>query len=189
MSHRLAPLLVKWLTHDLAGPLATMLTASELLSDTADAEINGLVTDSARRLAARLRLVRAALAPGDAPIGGAALERLVREGIDGTPVIWELSCEPGDGETSAIVAGAALLLADLRRGVPLTITGDGAAWATPAALPDSVVAALGGEPASDARAAVAATLTASARRVGRTLTATADGILWHAPAHPPAVAP
>ena len=71
MTAALAPLLVKWLTHDLASPIATVLTASELLSDTPDAEINGLVTDAARRLAAR-RAVRSTTPPAAAPAAAPA---------------------------------------------------------------------------------------------------------------------
>ena len=68
-------LFVKWLTHDLATPIATVMTASELLGDQPDPEINGLVQEGAARLGARLRLIRTAFAPGNAPIAGPALAR------------------------------------------------------------------------------------------------------------------
>ncbi len=182
MTDPLAPLLVKWLTHDLATPIATVMTASELLGDTADAEINGLVADGARRLGARLRLIRAALVPGDSPIGGAALEKLIRAGIDGTPLSWDRgndeSTSASDGRHAAVIAGTAMLLADLRRGQPLTISASDARWATAAALPDAVADALAGGPATDSRSAVAAMLAAAAARAGLVLTATADGIAW-----------
>nr|WP_310523634.1 hypothetical protein [Polymorphobacter sp.] len=178
MSTDLAGLLVKWLTHDFASPIATAMTASELLSNTPDAEINELVQDATRRLAARLRLIRAALAPGDAPIGGPALEKLIREGIDGTPLTWAHAPSDTDGSLAAVIAGTALLLADLRRGQMLTITATGIHWATAAPLPESVAQSLTGAPANDSRSAVAALLAAAAARAGLVLTATADGIAW-----------
>lgn len=179
MNTELGAFLVKWLTHDFASPIATVLTASELLSDTADAEINELVQDAARRLGARLRLVRAALAPGDSPIGGSTLEKLVREGIDGTPVTWSSGGGDADGRLAAVIAGAALLLADLRRGRQIVITDADVHWSEAAALPASVCDALAGGPVTDTRSAIAAMLAAAADRAGLVLTATADGIAWN----------
>lgn len=178
MTTELAGLVVKWLTHDFASPIATVMTASELLSGTADAEINGLVQNGARRLADRLRLVRMALAPGDAPIGDAALQKLVRAGTDGTPIDWTLAPVDHDGPRATVIAGVTLLLADLRRGQPLTVTATGVHWPAPAALPDAVAAALAGASAADTRSAIAALLAAAAARAGLVLTATADGIAW-----------
>lgn len=182
MSTDLAALLVKWLTHDFASPIATAMTASELLSDTPDAEINGLVLGATRNLAARLRLIRAALAPGDAPIGGAALEKMIREGVSGSPLVWNRPSTDTDGSSdgrlAAVIAGTALLLADLRRGQTLTITATGVHWPTAATLPEPVAQALTGAPATDTRSAVAALLAAAAARAGLVLTATADGIAW-----------
>lgn len=177
MTDMLAPLLVKWLTHDLATPAATVLTASELLSDVPDTEINELVIAGARRLAARLRLVRAALAPGDTPLGGAALARLIAAGVEGTPVVWEAQAEP---RLAAVVAGTVLLFADLRRGVPIVIGADGVAWkTTQPPLPATVAAALGGAPATDPRSALAAMVRTAAAGAGVRLTTTADGLGWN----------
>jgi hypothetical protein len=178
MNVDLGGLLVKWMTHDFASPIATVMTASELLSDTPDAEINGLVLDGARRLGARLRIVRAALAPGDSPVGGAALERMIREGLDSTAVTWARTASDTDGSQAAIIAGAALLLADLRRGQGIVVTDTDVRWTMPAALPDSVALALAGGEPTDTRAAIAAMLAAAAARAGLVLTATADGIAW-----------
>jgi hypothetical protein len=50
--------LVRWLCHDLATPIASVMTASELLDDTPDAEINELIQFGARRLASRCRCPR-----------------------------------------------------------------------------------------------------------------------------------
>ncbi|WP_426163826.1 hypothetical protein [Sandarakinorhabdus sp. DWP1-3-1] len=178
MTDTIAPLIVKWLTHDFASPIATVMTASELLSDDADAEINGLIQDAARNLGARLRLVRAALAPGDAPVGGAALERLVREGLTGTPVTWHRPAGDTDGGQCAVVAGAALLLADLRRGQPLAIGAAGVHRQAPHPLPEAVAAALAGGAATDGKSAVAAMLAAAARRAGLVLVIDDNGIAW-----------
>jgi hypothetical protein len=178
MSDNLAPLLVKWLTHDLATPIATVMTASELLGDTADPEINGLVSDGARRLGARLRLIRAAFAPADAPVGGAAFRKLIGEGVEGTPLTWAIP-DDGTGLHAALVAGAALLMADVRRGQPLTIAADSVRWPADATFSEAVAAALAGGPATDSRAAIAEMLLISAKRAGVTLAITADGLAWH----------
>jgi len=177
MSNTLAPLLVKWLTHDLATPIATVMTASELLGDTPDAEINGLVSDGAKRLGARLRLIRAALAPGNAPVGGAAFRKLIGEGVEGTPLDWAIPADAGD-LPAPLIAGAAMLMADVRRGQALTIAPDSVRWANEAVFSDAVAAALGGAPASDSRSAIAEMLVATAARFGVTLAITADGLAW-----------
>ncbi len=172
------PLLVKWLTHDLATPIATVLTASELLSDTPDTEINGLVQEGAARLANRLKLIRAALAPGAAPMSSAALVKLLQAGIDGTTIDWQRGPADVDGPTAALIAGAAMLLADLRRAQPLGITDHGIHWSTPAAFPDTVAASLDGAPPADGRSALAAMLRAAAHHAGVGLEATAAGLAW-----------
>lgn len=179
MTDTLAPLLVKWLTHDFATPIATVMTASELLGDKPDPEINGLVVDAARRLGGRLQLVRAALAPGTGPMSAAGLEKLLHAGLEGTPLVIDFGVNfTAPGPLAACIATAALLLADLRRGQPLIIGAAGAHWTTPWALPDSVAAALAGQPPTDSRAALATMVLASAVRAGGTLQVTADGLSW-----------
>jgi hypothetical protein len=170
-------LFVKWLTHDLATPIATIMTASELLGEPADAEINGLVQDGAARLGARLRLIRTAFAPGNSPIAGPALAKLIADGT-GAALDWQHQSAGLEGPQAAMIAGAALLLADLRRGEPLTITDTAAHWATPFALLDSVTAALGKAEPADTRAAIAAMVAALAAAAGFVVTATIDGIAW-----------
>lgn len=173
----LATYLTKWLCHDLATPAATVMTASELLGAVADPEITELVQDGAKRLVTRLRLVRAAFGPGGGPLSAAALERLVRDGLGDTPLDWQ---RPGDasGDAVALVASAALLLADVARGAPLTVTPDSIHWAGPRALPDTVVDGLKGSTPTDARGAVAAMVAIAAARLGVAVTVTADGIAW-----------
>ena len=173
----LSTYLTKWLCHDLATPAATVMTASELLGAVADPEITALVQDGAKRLVTRLRLVRAAFGPGGGPLSAAALERLVRDGLGDTPLDWQ---RPGDasGDAVALVASAALLLADLARGAPLTVTANSVHWAGPRALPDTVVEGLMGGAPADARGAVAAMVAIAAARLSVAATVTADGIAW-----------
>jgi hypothetical protein len=179
MTETLAPLLVKWLTHDFATPIATVMTASELLGDVADAEINGLVADAAKRLGGRLQLVRAAMAPGSGPMGAAGLEKLLRAGLHDTPVTLAIPADHvSDGARAAVIACAALLLSDLRRGQPLTIASARIDWATPAPFSDAVAAALAGAPATDSRSSVAAMLADAATRAGLALTVTQTGLAW-----------
>ena len=175
MNDLMAPLVVRWLLHDMATPIATVMTASELLSDMPDPEINGLVQLGARRLAGRLRLVRTALVPPEDAMGGPALERLVREGLDGTDIDWRLSV---DAQRAAVVAGAALLLADMRRGQTLTVRDDGVFTDRPGPVPAMIAAALAGAAPADNRSAVAAMIAAAARQAGATLHLDESGIRW-----------
>ena len=170
-------LFVKWITHDLATPAATVLTASELLGAHSDAEINGLVQDGAKRLVARLRLIRAAFAPGAAPMAAAALERLIREAVDGTPINW---AHPADasGVEAALVAGAALLLTELAKGVAVTVRPDGVVWDTPPPAGGALVSAFESFDPTESRAALAAMVRDTGKRAGRTVTATPAGIGW-----------
>ena len=110
-------------------------------------------------------------------MAASALEKLVRGGLDGTPLTW---ARPGDasGAEAALVAGAALLLADLSRGSAITVSVAGVYWDSPRALPDACTAALTGNDPADSRAAVAAMVAAAAARAGHVATATADGIAW-----------
>jgi hypothetical protein len=179
MTDMLAPLLVKWLTHDFATPIATVMTASELLSDKADAEINGLITDAAKRLGGRLQLVRAALAPGNGAMGAGALERLLRGGLEGTQLVFEFEADfTATGPQAAFIAGAAMLLADLRRGQPLVVGRDGVRWTTPAAVPETVAATINGAPPTDSRSALAAMIMRSAESAGVSLAVTENGLAW-----------
>jgi hypothetical protein len=179
MTDTLTPLLVKWLTHDFATPIATVMTASELLGDTADAEINGLITDAARRLGGRLQLVRAALAPGSGALGAAGLEKLLRAGLEGTPLVFDFGADfTATGPQAAFIAGAAMLLADLRRGQPLVVGRGGAHWTVPAALPETVAAAINGGGAADSRSALATMVVRAATAAGMTLSITDNGLAW-----------
>lgn len=179
MTDTLAPLLIKWLTHDFATPIATVMTASELLGDKPDPEINMLVADAARRLGGRLQLVRAALAPGTASMSGAGLEKLLRAGLEGTPLIADFGPDfSATGPLSACIAVAALLLADLRRGQPLVVGRGGAHWTTPAELPETVAAVFAGGPPSDSRSALASMVVDAATRAGMAMSVTANGLEW-----------
>ena len=170
-------LFAKWITHDLATPAATVLTASELLGAHGDAEINGLVHDGARRLVARLRLIRAAFAPGAAPIAAAALERLIRDGIDGTPLHW---AHPADasGSEAALVAGSVLVLTELAKGVAVTVLPGRACWDTPPPAGVALVRAFADTDPADGCAALAVMVRDGGARAGRTVTASTAGIAW-----------
>lgn len=170
--------LVRWLCHDLATPIASVMTASELLDDdTPDAEINELVTSGARRLAARLRLVRLALGAADSAMSSAALEKLVREGLEGTRISWNFAGDAVGGMAS-LVACAAVLTADLNRARALAIGNGGITGDGDCTWPDSVAPALAGGPATCNRSAVAALLHAAARRMELTISADAKGLHW-----------
>lgn len=143
-------LALRWLCHDLATPISTLVTAAELLGDTADPEINQLISDATRRLAARLRLVRLALGAGDTTMAPAALGRLLRDGLPDTPLTLALEAAP----PASIIAGAALILADLHRPSPLYIGPASVHWTNDHPLAANATAALQGRPTDDPRSAV-----------------------------------
>ena len=78
-----------------------------------------------------------------------------------------------------VPTGAALLMADMRRGQLLTIAPGSVRWAVDAAFSDPVAAALRGARASDPRSAIAEMLLAVAARGGLKLTIAPDGLVWH----------
>jgi hypothetical protein len=170
--------LVRWLCHDLATPIASVMTASELLDDnTPDAEINELVISGARRLAGRLKLVRLALGAADSAMSSIALEKLVRGGLDGARIDWQFSGDAAGG-MAALVAGCALLTADLNRLRALTISNQGVSTDADCSWPDSVAAVFAGAPASCNRGAVAAMLVAVATKSGRNIRCDSNGLHW-----------
>lgn len=174
----ITPLLIRWFIHDLASPVATVMTASELLSDHSDPEINGLVQFGARRLGARMRMVRAALVPGDAPIGGTALEEMIRDGQPGTPIDWRRNDSEADGRIANVIVGAVLLMADVRRSAPLIISDGGVHWDAGFDWPDSITSVMAGADPVDTKGALAATLSGAAERAGLTLAMSPTGIAW-----------
>lgn len=169
--------LVRWLCHDLATPIASVMTASELLDDQPDPEINELIRHGARRLSARLRLVRLALGAAESALGNAQLQKLVREGLDDTPIDWSLSVDADNG-MATLVAGAAMLVADLNRTRGLVVSDGGVTVASGCNWPAAVAAVFdGAEPACN-RGAVAAMLLAAAGRAGKRLRADNQGLHW-----------
>ena len=161
--------LIKWLCHDLATPVATVLTASELLGPDEDQEVRDMVTDGAKRLAARLRLIRAALAPADAAMAGPGLAALVSQG-SGAAAVWVGRDDPVPPITAALISGLALVLG----GTMLQITGgEIRSEGRPASA--AVVAVLGGgtaEPGS--KVALASHIAERARAAGLRLEASND---------------
>jgi hypothetical protein len=169
--------LVRWLCHDLATPIASVMTASELLDDKPDPEINELIQFGARRLSGRLRLLRLALGAADGAMGSGALERLIREGLEGTTVDWAFVGDAGDG-MPAVISGCAMLLADLNRTRALTITPTAVIVAQGCTWPDSVAAVFSGAQPECNRGAAAAMVVAAAHRAGRQLTCSINGLAW-----------
>ncbi|OSZ69246.1 hypothetical protein CAP39_10725 [Sphingomonas sp. IBVSS1] len=170
--------LVRWLCHDLATPIASVMTASELLDDdTPDPEINELIMAGARRLSARLRLVRLALGAADSAMSSAALGKLVREGLPDARVDWQFAGDAADG-MAPLVAGCAMLTADLNRLRGLTVTNLGVQADGDCTWPDSVAAVFAGAPPSCNRSAVAAMLMAAGARTGKTISCDSSGLRW-----------
>ncbi len=135
--------IVRWLCHDLATPVATILTASELLGPGEDQEIRDMVTDAAKRLAARLRLIRMALAPSTAEVGGPMLARLVGEGT-GTHATWNGGTDGVGPATAAAIAGVVLGIA----AIGVELSADEIILAGRPA-PEKLVAAFAGNGAAD----------------------------------------
>jgi hypothetical protein len=169
--------LVRWLCHDLATPIASVMTASELLDDTPDAEINELIRFGAKRLTARLRLVRLALGAAESDMAGGQLERLIKDGLDATSVDWSWEGD-ATGGMATLIAGCTILVADLNRTRPLAVGPDGVSVAPSCTWPEPVAAVFAGTPPSCNRGAVAAMLMEAASRSGKTLHTTPQGISW-----------
>lgn len=174
----ISPFVVRWLCHDFATPIASVMTASELLDDaTPDAEINELIQSGAQRLTGRLRLVRLALGAGENAMAGAALGKLVMAGLDGTPVEWGFHGDAEDG-MAPVVAGCAMLTADLNRMRALQVSETGVSVPQGCNWPESVAAVFAGAPAVDNRSAVAEMLVRTATRAGKQLSCDANGLYW-----------
>jgi hypothetical protein len=169
-----ASLVVRWLCHDMATPVSTLLTASELLGDSGDAEINALITAAIRKLSARLRLVRLALGTPGSSLTITVLEKVFAEALPDTPVT--LSLDKADGPPVSQIAGAVLILSDLNRLVPITVDGDGARWPEGHRLPDAALQALAGKDGDSARSAMIALVADQNRKAGLVMDADAFGL-------------
>lgn len=165
---------VRWLCHDMASPIATLLTASELLGGEGDAEINALITAAIRRLSGRLKLVRLALGTV-ATMSTPALQKLLAEALDDTPLNLTLS---GAAPPASIVGAAALILADINRLAEITIDDRGARWTSGASLPPLIVEALNGQPGDDPRSHMVALAAAQAKLAGWHFAAAPSGISY-----------
>ncbi len=165
---------VRWLCHDMASPIATLLTASELLGGEGDAEINALITAAIRRLSARLKLVRLSLGTVST-MAAPALQKLLTEALNDTPLILAVS---DASPPASIVGAAALILADVNRLAEITIDDSGARWTSGAPLPPLIVEALSGQPGDDPRSHMVALAAAQAKLAGWQLAAAPSGISY-----------
>jgi len=171
-----AALVTRWLCHDLATPVATLLTASELMTATGDAEINALITTAIRRLSSRLKLVRMALG-SITEMNSQTLQKLLQEGLGDTPLSITLAEGP-DAPPSNLIAAAGLLLAELQRTTPLTIDTEGARWTGGKPLAESALAALSGKAENTPRDAMMALVAAQAERNGWALEPQLNGVAF-----------
>ncbi|WP_416908402.1 MAG: hypothetical protein ACMVO5_01920 [Polymorphobacter sp.] len=157
-------LVARWLCHDLASPIATLLTASELLGDQGDPEINSLITQAIRRLAARLKLVR--LAMGSAAVMSAPpLEKLFAEALPDTSVTLDL---PANAPSANVIAASVLILAELSRTTPISVTAKGAHWTDETPAAKALAAALS-RVSDEPRGSMIALAAAQAKASGWTL--------------------
>ena len=169
MTHDLAALVAMRLTHDLSGPLGAVATGIDLLGG-GDAEVRELIADGAGAAVASLRLHRFILAPsGDASPPQALLAAWIRH-RDGVALDWR-----ADPATPTLVLGLAMCAVEAaRRGGTLVVDGDSIVFSPAPQLDASVAAALAGDGATIARAALAGLLHADATRRGGTIAVVAD---------------
>jgi histidine phosphotransferase ChpT len=124
----LASLVARRLCHDFAGPIGAIATAVELLAVEDNAEIRGLIGDSARGLAAALRLYRVILAPGDTPVTSHEAETLLRGWVDtreGLSLDWQMPPGLIDAPHVATLLGLSLIACEaLSRGGTLVVSED-----------------------------------------------------------------
>jgi hypothetical protein len=153
-----------------------LVTASELLGDQGDPEINSLITQAIRRLAARLKLVRLAMGSA-ATMATPTLQTLLNEALPDT----KITLTPAENTPPAnIIAAAALILAEISRTTPIEITARGAHWTqdTPKAK-DLASALSAGKSADDPRASMVALAAAQARASGWTLAPHPAGLAFN----------
>lgn len=142
----LAAGLVTRLCHDLAGPLVGVLAALELAAEAtaggaAEDDPLAVAMDSARHLAARLALLRAAWGQDPGPLDGAGLRALA----DGLPNRARLSLdmdgmgpEPVSGPVGQLLLNMVLLAAmSLPKGGGIALGRDGAAFSARIAGPNA----------------------------------------------------
>jgi hypothetical protein len=170
-------LVIRWLCHDMATPIATLVTASELLSEQSDHEINELITAAIRKLSARLRLVRLAMG-SQAMLSPQALEKLLTDALQGTTLslTWPEDCPiPAN-----VIAGAALIMAELGGPTSIILDANGARWCDDRQLPEAATAALATGRADDARNAMVALVAGQVERAGWRLTPCGNGLAFEA---------
>jgi histidine phosphotransferase ChpT len=124
----LAGLVARRLCHDFAGPIGAIATAVELLAMEDNAEIRALIGDSARGLAAALRLYRVILAPGDSPLASHEAEALLRGWVvtrEGLSLDWQVPPGLIEAPHVATLLGLSLIACEaLSRGGTLVVGED-----------------------------------------------------------------
>lgn len=175
----LAALLARRLCHDFAGPAGAIGTAVDMLGDGADPELLALAADSSVALTAALELYRYVLTPAAEPLASGRAKALVAAWLAAR---GEMTLDWADDEApwppgfAALTAGLVMVAAEAApRGTVLAVE-VGNVVAAGTTLPDEVVAALAGGPATTTRAALAGVLAEQARDAGVELdTGNADG--------------
>ena len=124
----LAGLVARRLCHDFAGPIGAISTALDLLEDDNNDEIRGLIRDSARGLAASLRLYRVILSPSDAPLANHEARNLLSDWVvarNAVALDWQVTAEQLAPAMAATLLGLALIACEaLTRGGRLTVGAD-----------------------------------------------------------------
>lgn len=124
----LAGLVARRLCHDFAGPIGAISTALDLLEDENSPEIRGLIRDSARGLAASLRLYRVILSPSEAPLANHEARHLLADWVSARNSValdWQVSGEHLAPARAATLLGLSLIACEaLARGGTLTVGND-----------------------------------------------------------------
>ena len=124
----LAGLVARRLCHDFAGPIGAISTALDLLEDDNNSEILGLIRDSARGLAASLRLYRVVLSPSETPLANHEARNLLADWVAARNAVtldWQVTADLLDPTTAATLLGLALMAGEaLTRGGTLTVGDD-----------------------------------------------------------------
>jgi len=124
----LAGLVARRLCHDFAGPIGAISTALDLLEEDSNNEILGLIRDSARGLAASLRLYRTVLSPGDGALANHEARHLLSDWIaarSGVVLHWQVEGDQLEAMRAATLLGLAVVACEaLTRGGTLTVGND-----------------------------------------------------------------
>lgn len=171
----LAALLIRRLTHDFAGPVGAMTTVLEMGAGD-DPELLSLVVDSAAALGAMLKLYRFVSTPEAGTVASDTVRVLLADWLAarGGPALDWPGAGDWPGPLARLTAALAMIASEVR--APTLVVSLGRVE-LPAPLPDDLARALGGEPATTPRQALAGLAATEAAAAGLRIGVASDALV------------